>query len=98
MYTKDGVQTEAFDPEEVLLEVSGLSKEGQFENISFDLKRGEILGISGLMGAGRTEVMETIFGLRKADKGSIRIKGRDVRVKNPGIAIRKGLALSRIHI
>ena len=44
------------------------------------------------MGAGRTEVMETIFGLRKADKGTIRIKGRDVRVKNPGIAIRRGLA------
>ncbi|MCU6735826.1 sugar ABC transporter ATP-binding protein [Diplocloster agilis] len=92
MYTKDGARTEEFDPEEVLLEVNGLSKEGQFEDISFDLKRGEILGVSGLMGAGRTEVMETIFGLRKADKGTIRIKGRDVRVKNPGIAIRRGLA------
>jgi len=92
MYTKDGEAAKDYDSAEIMMEVSGLSKNGEFENISFDLRKGEILGISGLMGDGRTEVMETIFGLRKADAGSIRIKGQKVKIKNPGIAIANGLA------
>jgi len=92
MYTKDGEAAKDYDSAEIMMEVTGLSKNGEFENISFDLRKGEILGISGLMGAGRTEVMETIFGLRKADAGSIRIKGQKVKIKNPGIAIENGLA------
>lgn len=92
MYSKNGEKTEEYNSDEIMMEVIGLTKQGVFEDISFDLKRGEVLGISGLMGAGRTEVMETIFGLRKADKGVIRIKDQEVAIKNPGMAIEKGLA------
>lgn len=92
MYTKSGKKTEEFDPDETMLEVKGLTKEGEFNDISFEVKRGEILGISGLMGAGRTEVMETVFGLRKADKGEIFVKGKQIRIKNPATAIKNGLA------
>lgn len=92
MYSKNGEKTEEYNPDEIMMEVIGLTKQGIFENISFDLKRGEVLGISGLMGAGRTEVMETIFGLRKADKGIIRIKNQEVAIKNPEMAIEKGIA------
>lgn len=92
MYAKDGKPTEEFDSAEIMLEVTGLSRNGEFEDISFDLRRGEILGVSGLMGAGRTEVMETVFGLRKADAGRIRIKGKEVSIKNPAAAITNGVA------
>lgn len=92
MYSKSMEKTEEFDSDETMLEVKGLTKEGTFEDISFTVKRGEILGISGLMGAGRTEVMETVFGLRKADKGEIFVRGKKVRIKSPATAIKNGLA------
>ena len=78
---------------EVSLEVEGLTKEGVFEDISFKVRSGEILGVAGLMGAGRSEVLETIFGLRAADSGSIKINGRQVRVGSPADAIHHRLAL-----
>jgi inositol transport system ATP-binding protein len=78
---------------EISLEVEGLAKEGVFENISFKVRRGEILGVAGLMGAGRSEVLETIFGFRSADAGRIRINGRQVSIKSPADAIRHRLAL-----
>lgn len=77
---------------EEILEVKNLSLKGKFENISFRLKRGEILGISGLMGAGRSEVMESLFGIVKPDKGEIFIKGKKVSINSPQDAIKKGLA------
>lgn len=92
MYTKNTGKLEDFDEREVLLEVENLGRDHEFKHISFELNRGEILGISGLMGAGRTEVMETIFGLRKAACGIVRVKGKEVHIKNPGTAIRQGLA------
>ena len=92
MYTKTSEQLEDYDENEVMLEVKGLTKAGLFEDISFKVKRGEILGISGLMGAGRTEVMETVFGLRKADHGEIYVKGKKANIKNPAGAIKNGLA------
>lgn len=92
LYTKDGKKSEEYNPEEIMMEVRGLTKYGQFKDISFELRKGEILGVSGLMGAGRTEVMETIFGLRKADEGNIRIRGKEVKIKNPYTAIANGLA------
>ena len=76
MYTKSSAKLEEYDENEIMMEVSHLTKEGLFQDISFTLKRGEILGVSGLMGAGRTEVMETVFGLRKPDSGEIWIKGK----------------------
>lgn len=92
MYVKNAQVTGEYDPNEITMEVSGLEREDEFRDISFNLKRGEILGISGLMGAGRTEIMETIFGLRKLKKGTIRIHGKEVSIKNPRDAIKNGMA------
>ncbi|HEY2083371.1 MAG TPA: sugar ABC transporter ATP-binding protein [Verrucomicrobiae bacterium] len=78
---------------EVGFEVQGLTARGLFENISFKVRKGEVFGIAGLMGAGRTDVMETIFGLRRADAGCVKINGSEVRLRSPADAIRHGLAL-----
>lgn len=77
---------------EVALEVKNLTVKCKFENISFNVKKGEILGVAGLMGAGRSEVMETIFGLRKADSGEIFIHGKKVNIKSPKDAIKNKVA------
>lgn len=68
---------------EVKLEVRNLSSNGLFENVSFTVRKGEVVGVAGLMGAGRTEVAETIFGYRKAHKGDIIIDGKKVSIKSP---------------
>ena len=78
---------------ETILEVKDLSYQNKFKEISFDLKKGEILGVGGLVGSQRTEVMETIFGLRKHDDGEIRLKGKKVKISNPQNAIDLGLGL-----
>jgi inositol transport system ATP-binding protein len=78
---------------EIVLEVRNLTKSKLFENISFFVRKGEILGISGLMGAGRTELVETIFGLRKADSGEVIIRGKKVRINNSKDAISNRIAL-----
>ncbi len=76
-----------------LLSVRNLSKRKQFSNISFELHRGEILGIVGLMGSGRTEIATSLFGLNKADSGQILVKGMPVEINNPQEAIANGIAL-----
>ena len=78
---------------ETIFSVRNLTLNGVFKNISFDVRSGEILGIAGLMGAGRTEVVESIFGIRKLDQGDIFLKGEKIRIKRPKDAIRLGLAL-----
>jgi ribose transport system ATP-binding protein len=78
---------------EEVLRVEGLSREGEFSDISFSAYAGEILGISGLVGAGRTEVMETIFGERKPDAGKIFIHGEELKVADPKISISKQIGL-----
>lgn len=78
---------------ERLLQVKGLTGKGRFENISFDLNKGEILGFAGLMGAGRTEVMRTIFGADRLDAGEIVLEGRPLSMKSPRQAIASGIAL-----
>lgn len=78
---------------ETILEVKNLSNQDKFKEISFDLKKGEILGIGGLVGSQRTEVMETIFGLRKYNNGEIILKGNKVKISNPQNAIDLGLGL-----
>lgn len=78
---------------EVIFELDGFTKRGLFQNISFKVRKGEVFGIAGLMGAGRSEVMETVFGLRRADSGVVRIHGREVRIKSPAEAIRHHIAL-----
>ena len=78
---------------EVVLSVQGLNRGALVKDVSFELHRGEILGLAGLMGAGRTEVLETIFGIEKADSGEIVLNGRALRIKQPSDAIRAGMAL-----
>jgi inositol transport system ATP-binding protein len=77
----------------VAFEVEGLTRRGRFENISFKVRKGEVFGIAGLLGAGRTAVMETIFGLQRADAGVVKIHGREVRIQSPADAIRHRIAL-----
>jgi len=75
------------------LEVEGLTKRGKFGNISFKARKGEVLGFAGLMGAGRTEIMETIFGRQRADAGTVKIGGCKVEIRSPADAISHGVAL-----
>lgn len=77
---------------EEVFSVENLNKEGLFKNVSFQLKKGEVLGVSGLMGAGRTEIMETIFGSIKKDSGIVYIEGKEINIKNPFTAIENGIA------
>lgn len=70
-----------------MLRVEGLCRKGVFEDISFTAYAGEILGFSGLVGAGRTEVMEAIFGASKLDAGKIYLEGQQVQISNPREAI-----------
>jgi simple sugar transport system ATP-binding protein len=65
-----------------LLEVSNLTRNGKFENVSFTLHRGEILGITGLLGSGRTEIAEALFGVNPAQAGSISVDGRLVSIRS----------------
>ena len=76
-----------------ILSVEGLTQPGIFENVNFHVKAGEIVGFAGLMGAGRTEIMRAIFGLDPYSSGKIRIKGKDVHIKNVRQSIRNGLAM-----
>lgn len=78
---------------EVVLEVKNLTKQGVFYDVNFKVRRGEILGIAGLMGAGRTEVVESIFGIRHYDHGEIYINGKKVDIKSPIDAINNKMAL-----
>ncbi len=90
--------TQMFPKEEVsireeLLRVEGLSCEGTFSDVSFTLHRGEILGMAGLVGAGRSEVMEALFGIRKKSAGKVFIEGKEVTIKWPKDAIANKIAM-----
>jgi ribose transport system ATP-binding protein len=78
--------------EQALLRVRSLSG-GKVRDISFDLYPGEVLGIAGLVGAGRTELVRMLFGADRRDSGEVELEGRAVRIRNPRDAIRHGLAL-----
>src|SRR5690606_12380507 len=78
--------------EEVMFSVAGLTRGGVFENIGFELKRGEILGFAGLMGAGRTEVARAIFGADPHDAGTIVLEGETLSIASPRDAIEAGIA------
>lgn len=77
---------------DTILELKNFTQEGVFENISFKLHRGEILGLVGLVGAGRTETMQALFGITKPDSGEVYLKGQKVEFKKPVDAIKNGLA------
>ena len=80
-------------PGEVLLEVRGLGRPPRFQNVSFALRRGEILGLAGLMGAGRTDVASAIFGLAPATCGTIAVRGRPAAIRSPAAALAHGIAM-----
>ena len=77
--------------QEVVLEVRNLSRGRVLKEVSFDLKKGEILGFAGLIGAGRTEVARVVFGADGLDAGEIYIKGKKVHIKSPGDAVAHGI-------
>ncbi|MCL1896328.1 MAG: sugar ABC transporter ATP-binding protein, partial [Clostridiales bacterium] len=84
---------ERAEQKEVVLEVKNLERKGVFEPISFKVRAGEVLGFSGLMGAGRTEIMRCLFGLDKADGGEIYVKGEKVDIRSPRDAVNAGICL-----
>lgn len=75
---------------DVILEVEGLTTE-KIRDITFSLREGEILGIAGLVGSGRTELLEALYGARRIIHGEVRIAGKKIRLKSPGQAIKHGL-------
>lgn len=74
-----------------LLRVEGLSLAGAFEDVSFSLDRGELLGITGLLGSGRSEIAEAVFGVRPVDTGTIEIEGKRHRIRSIEDAVRAGI-------
>ncbi|MBT2725835.1 sugar ABC transporter ATP-binding protein [Bacillus sp. ISL-75] len=84
---KGGVQTG-----QTIFEVKGLSKDGNFKDISFELKQGEVLGITGLVGSGRTELAQAIFGINRPYTGEVKINGESVSIKSSEDAVKKGIA------
>lgn len=77
--------------EEVLLEVRNLNRGRLVKDVSFKLHKGEILGFAGLVGAGRTEVLRTVFGADRMQSGVIQIKGRDIKIYSPSVAVKNGI-------
>lgn len=77
---------------DVALEVTELSRHGEFRDISFDVRRGEIVGMAGLIGAGRTEVARAIFGANRRSSGHVQVSGRPVKIQAPADAVKAGLA------
>ena len=75
-----------------VLEVEGLGREGEFHDVSFAVRRGEVVGLAGLIGAGRTELAHAIIGMTPPDRGRVRIEGRTVRPRSIRDAIRAGIA------
>jgi ABC-type sugar transport system ATPase subunit len=76
---------------DVALELRGLTRAGEFADVDLQVRRGEVVGLAGLIGAGRTELAQTVFGARRADAGEIRVLGRVVRPASPGEAMEHGI-------
>ncbi|GAA2560687.1 sugar ABC transporter ATP-binding protein [Winogradskya consettensis] len=77
---------------EPLLDVQGLTREGEFADASLAVRAGEIVGIAGLVGSGRSELLETIFGARRADAGTVRLNGKAIH--SIGAAVRHGMGMA----
>jgi len=79
---------------EEILRVEGLTRRGEFEDVSFSVHAGEIVGLAGLVGAGRSEIVETVYGARKADAGTVTVDGKRLRSGSVPAAIRAGMGLA----
>jgi ribose transport system ATP-binding protein len=80
--------------DDVVLEVEGLSRAGEFADVSFTVRAGEVFGLAGLVGSGRSEILETIYGARKATGGTVRVRGRTLRPGSVPGAVRAGMGLA----
>jgi len=89
--TDEAVRIPDLSAAETALEVIDVSRGGELKNISFSLRKGEILGFAGLMGAGRTELARAIFGAEPVDSGEIRVHGKPLRIRSPAEAVRAGI-------
>jgi len=78
---------------EIALEVRNISRKGVFENINFYVRKGEVLGFAGLMGAGRTEIMQAIFGTIRLHSGEVLYQGKPVNIKTPNDAVKTGMGM-----
>ena len=87
-YLPDG---RAPEPGREVLRVGGLSSAGQFEDVSFSLRAGEVLGVAGLIGAGRSEIARTLFGLERPSSGTVTVDGETVVIGSPLQAMERGL-------
>lgn len=76
-----------------VLKVEGLSRMGYYKNVSFSVHAGEIVGLTGLVGAGRTEVVESVCGITKPDEGKVYLEGKPVQIKQPSDAMKQGIIL-----
>ncbi|MFC0623850.1 sugar ABC transporter ATP-binding protein [Kribbella deserti] len=79
---------------EVVLKVEGLSRPREFENIGFEVRAGEVLGLAGLVGSGRSEILETLYGARRAATGEVYVDGRRLRPGQVAAAVRAGIGLA----
>ncbi len=91
IYEKPKAKSNVPKGAEVVLRVKNLNAGKFVQNVSFDLRKGEILGFAGLMGAGRTETARALFGADPIESGTIEIKGRSVRIKSPMEAVLHGI-------
>jgi rhamnose transport system ATP-binding protein len=82
---------QAVEPGQVVLQVEGLGRDGVFSSVSFQLRQGEIVGMSGLIGAGRTNVARAIFGTEPATEGTIKVNGKPVTIDSPDAAMALGI-------
>lgn len=78
---------------ETIIQVRNLTRKGKFQDVSFDVKKGEILGFGGLVGAGRSELMEALFGYDRYDSGYVEISGKATSIRHPHDAIASGMAM-----
>ncbi|UEA85481.1 ATP-binding cassette domain-containing protein [Tsukamurella paurometabola] len=81
------------EADEPVLRVSGLTRRGEFGPIDFDVRRGEVFGLAGLVGSGRSEILETVFGARRSDAGTVELGGRRVRTGSVSAAVAAGIGL-----
>jgi len=90
---EDMYSIEHYEPGQEVLKVRGLTRQGVFENIDLDLRKSEVLGMFGLVGSGRTEIMRAIFGADSFEEGTIELFGEEVKITSPIDAIERGIGL-----